>query len=419
MVCNRKGLRLHKKKVVVYIFIIIFCLVLYRYLIQRELNLSDDRINNLSKCPACFGTSLCQAIESEDIILSEYSKWSIVRLFNVKNVFYGFWNSRNISVVLKKLAYESELVELDENVCDLVHLMRDCDVNDAVQELVKELGTTMSISNQGANSMLEWGKLKNIEYLQMADWTQCSDQNKVDYLIKKSLQHQSRPKLTNLLTMLLVNQEPIMSMVLSHHLEPFISTYHGSCGRLAIFSDAGDSLTSYIHSSWSLRVSLSIQLLRMASMFSNNSLGLAIYPTDWAAENFAVDKSGVVRLVDLENIVLVNQSNMAMYHTPGWNHSYSSDNYGCEDDRCFSYSIPALCSHARTDHNYYALCANILSPSSFSINLLHTIPTEVMDRHTMIPTLLDRCWRGRGERVRAGELLMNILTAELQEGRLG
>ena len=52
-------------------------------------------------------------------------------------------------------------------------------------------------------------------------------------------------------------------------------------------------------------------------MFLNNSLGLAIYPTDWAAENFAVDKRGKVRLVDLENIVLVNQSNMAMYHTPG------------------------------------------------------------------------------------------------------
>ena len=108
-----------------------------------------------------------------------------------------------------------------------------------------------------------------------------------------------------------------MSMVLSHHLEPFISTYHGSCGRLAIFSNAGDSLASFINSSWSVRVSLSIQLLRMASMFSNNSLGLAIYPTDWAAENFAVDTSGVVRLVDLENIVLVNQSNIDMLHTPG------------------------------------------------------------------------------------------------------
>ena len=135
--------------------------------------------------------------------------------------------------------------------------------------------------------------------------------------MKKSFQHHSSPKLTNLFTMLLVNQEPVMSMVLSHHLGQFISAYHGSCGRLAVFSNAGDSLASFINSPWSFRVSLSFQLLRMASMLSNNSLGLAIYPTDWAAENFAVDKSGVVRLIDLENIVLVNQSKVAMTQTPG------------------------------------------------------------------------------------------------------
>ena len=52
-------------------------------------------------------------------------------------------------------------------------------------------------------------------------------------------------------------------------------------------------------------------------MLSENSLNLAIYPTDWAAENFAVDFAGIVRLVDLENIVLVNQTMLAMDKPPG------------------------------------------------------------------------------------------------------
>ena len=179
MASYSRRLRLHKKKVVVYLLIIILCLLLYRYLRPREINLKDDSFNNLSKCPACYGTSLCQAIKSEDIVLSEYSRWSIVRFFNVKNVFYGFWNSRNISVVMKKLAYESELVELDKHICELVHLQSSCDVKDAVQKLVKELRTNNSISEQRIKVSLEWEKLKNVGYLQMADLIQCSDQTKV------------------------------------------------------------------------------------------------------------------------------------------------------------------------------------------------------------------------------------------------
>ena len=68
---------------------------------------------------------------------------------------------------------------------------------------------------------------------------------------------------------------------------------------------------------------LSLDLTRLAAFLSNTrsvfvfisdicdisysscSLGLALYPTDWAVENFSVDREagGNVKLVDLENIV--------------------------------------------------------------------------------------------------------------------
>ena len=66
-----------------------------------------------------------------------------------------------------------------------------------------------------------------------------------------------------------------------------------------------------------MRVSLALQLVKMAFLLSKNRLALAIYPTDWAVENFAVDAKGTVRLVDLENIVLVNQTRLAMLGPPG------------------------------------------------------------------------------------------------------
>ena len=92
--------------------------------------------------------------------------------------------------------------------------------------------------------------------------------------------------------------------------------------------------------------------------------------------------TGTVKLVDLENIVVVNLTRVKHLNV----HKYDikigairfpsfvysrSDNFGCsEPDQCFSYSIPELCQHSSSDHNYYALCSNILAPSPFSLNLL-------------------------------------------------
>ena len=86
--------------------------------------------------------------------------------------------------------------------------------------------------------------------------------------------------------------------------------YYGSCGRLSIFSHGGSSLSRFLSSSWLKRASLALQLLELAFLFSKNSLGIAIYPTDWTAENFSVDSEGVVRLIDLENILVVNQTGL-------------------------------------------------------------------------------------------------------------
>ena len=57
--------------------------------------------SELEKCPACFGTNICPAFESGDIQFTGFTSWRFFQFFNVKNVFYGFWGSRNISIVVK------------------------------------------------------------------------------------------------------------------------------------------------------------------------------------------------------------------------------------------------------------------------------------------------------------------------------
>ena len=51
------------------------------------------------------------------------------------------------------------------------------------------------------------------------------------------------------------------------------------------------------------------------------------------------------------------------------------------------------------------------------MNLLHSIPKEVVNRHTVLPMLLERCWRGGGEggRKMAAEMIKDILTQEIDK----
>ena len=46
---------------------------------------------------------------------------------------------------------------------------------------------------------------------------------------------------------------------------------------------------------------------QIASDFSKNMHGLAVYLTDWSTDNFCVDDRNVVTVVDLEHVVIVDQ----------------------------------------------------------------------------------------------------------------
>lgn len=80
----------------------------------------------------------------------------------------------------------------------------------------------------------------------------------------------------------------------------------GRCGRVIIEEYVGPTLTQLSHVPWLERADYARQLLEMAQEFSYSEFRL--YLTDVSLDNFAVDAEGKVRIIDAENIVMVDPS---------------------------------------------------------------------------------------------------------------
>ena len=272
------------------------------------LQLTDDSFSGLSKCPACYGDDLCSYISAGDIQLTGADSWRLLKHLNVKNVFKGFWKSRNQSVVIKKLGYDSEMEDIDSSLLQNVrHETGNYDPASAVKILLNK--TTLHDGPQQYLKLEEINKLVH-SFGFSPDFLKCADQDLLNWVVESCLEHKSKPSLGNILTMLLVNQEPLMAMAFPPEKQFPFPEYHGACGRLAVFSDAGQSLSQMtISSSWALRAAISWDLLQLTDSLSRTSNNLALYPTDWDPGHINVEReSGIVRLVDLENIVIVNLS---------------------------------------------------------------------------------------------------------------
>jgi hypothetical protein len=84
------------------IFILVAIFVLFFLLIfggfgsgrsssQLQLHINLDELTEREKCPACFGVNLCPQMITGKIQLTDWTKFSLSRLMNKKNVFYADW----------------------------------------------------------------------------------------------------------------------------------------------------------------------------------------------------------------------------------------------------------------------------------------------------------------------------------------
>lgn len=77
-----------------------------------------------------------------------------------------------------------------------------------------------------------------------------------------------------------------------------------------------------------------------------------------------------------------------------WDVWYESKFDDCDKEACLSFSKEILCARATVDHNYYAVCQNLLSRHATwrgtSGGLLHDPPSEIA-KDGRLEALLDEC----------------------------
>lgn len=77
-----------------------------------------------------------------------------------------------------------------------------------------------------------------------------------------------------------------------------------------------------------------------------------------------------------------------------WDVWYESKFDDCEKEACLSFSKEILCARVTVDHNYYAICQNLLSRHATwrgtSGGLLHDPPAEIA-KDGRLEALLDEC----------------------------
>ena len=101
-------------------------------------------------------------------------------------------------------------------------------------------------------------------------------------------------------------------------------------------------------------------MLKIAETLTTKS-DFILYLTDVSFENFAVDSSGKVTVIDLENIIVVDTLAIKAKKPLDWNEPHEGTFDDCEGKNCLTFSTDDLCSRVQSDHNYHAVCRNLLS----------------------------------------------------------
>lgn len=289
--------------------VLVFCLfvafsVLTFWLVPKSiLELCD-----LSKCPFCYGDSLCADIKRNKISL-EYNSFSklFFNIFSVKNIYFALYGDK--SVILKKLAHENELSALKL-------YNSNCSKNEIRRNL-----------NGGANKNFKLCNGSSDAFLQNLKYTD----------------------IRNICTILLVNVEPIIFDFFSRNDNWSVPELYGFCGRLVVVENAGEPLNSIKNYDWYQRAYVAYQILTAARNFTENHKTFRLYLTDISPDNIVVNHNLEVRFIDLGNVVMKTKGKRDIIMS----NTHYSENF---DEDNFIFSETQICESELSDHNIFAVC---------------------------------------------------------------
>lgn len=363
---------------------------------QRN-ELADRRFLQLNKCPACFGTSWCRRFLNGQVGFETWGRLRLLDFLNVKNVYFAQYGEPREGgrrrVVLKRLGSQRELAQLDQSICKRATGRPRCDLLQAMPrtEFARLNGDVRLLTPEAVEG---W-----------SDLVHCPSQRLLDRLVRRYaetkdsgsflLRNLKDSERMQLLLTLAFNPEPlVLQSFPSDEGWPF-AKYLGACGRMVAVNYVGEELWSYFNAPWEKRVDLAWQLMEIAEQLTNNDFEFALYLLDVSFDNFAVGpRDGKVIIVDAENVLVADKRLIRQNKPENWDVWYESKFDDCDKEACLSFSKEILCARVTVDHNYYAVCQNLLSRHATwrgtSGGLLHDPPSEIA-KDGRLEALLDEC----------------------------
>ena len=119
----RKRLRCRGRSILFWLFLSVFGFLVYSYIFPLNIDVRSGSFHSQKMCPACFGENLCPELHAGRITLTNWTRRTVSKVFNVKNVFHAELRlqegeaSAAERVVLKKLGHDAELRQMDRNIC--------------------------------------------------------------------------------------------------------------------------------------------------------------------------------------------------------------------------------------------------------------------------------------------------------------
>ncbi|XP_047005146.1 divergent protein kinase domain 2A [Schistocerca americana] len=386
---------------------VIVILLIFRLIARYVLSKNIRELADLGKCPACYGVDLCPIVLGDGIKLINFdSLASVINIIGYKNVWFGTY--KNAKIVVKKLGSDWELEQLDNKLCG--NEGRNCNVTSSVSHV-----TNLSVIENYMKGLTS--REGSVNDVLSGDFYVCPTTSGVNRLLQHvKLRNEAidtKTFLQNVWTIMHINPEPLILQILPKEDGWPVPFYYGACGRLIIEEYAGETLTTYYTKPWLERAKLAQKLLVAAKKLTNDHPGFRFYLTDVSPDNIAVDASGSVYFIDLEDVIIVDR-NIPDHEKPvSWTSQHVSELYECAS--CFTFSRSEICNHHISDHNLYAVCQHLLSPKAvpgiMPGGLLHSTPHLVLENYPDLPLILTQCGESAAPfgRFKAANQLLHLL----------
>lgn len=266
------------------------------------------------RCPACFGMELCEAIEKNEILVDiPDEQTEAVK----KGVYFGTWN--DVPVAIKRLSselYPKEFKLFDQFICKNVTGSANCDVSSAIVNkscfVQKEKAFDQSFLHQAWKIAYSDGGPLSLPY------SLCLTSDIVDEFSKMygASADGDPSKLTPnqravLFTSMAVQPESlILKFIMDKQFHRISPKFHGACGRLIVVEHGGVLLEHYLNQTFAERAEYALQLLGLVNMlWHTDPTWFALYK-EFEFENVAVSYDREIYLIDYEELILIQNSNM-------------------------------------------------------------------------------------------------------------